>query len=187
MLLQTVKDVSPSSPFTTIRIYASTSSSPPSKTTWLKAPSSSPPPPPTSHSKSSTSLFKRAMRPFPGLGYGGLAGVLSRLTSSSSSPSASASVYACGNAGTATAGEGVLDVEETSFRGSLRIKFIGADGLAEARGKRPDAAVAEGGKGCWGCTVTRRMAFEGMDVEGGVIGIEGWSVVAWRSRSTRWL
>lgn len=31
------------------------------------------------------------------------------------------------------------------------------------------------------------MALDGMDVEGGVIGIEGWRVVAWRRRSTRWL
>lgn len=72
----------------------------------------------------------------------------------------------------------MLDVGDASLRGSLRIKFIGADGLAEARGKRPDAAVAEGGKGCWGCTFTRRMAFDGIDVEGGVIGIEGWRVLA---------
>jgi hypothetical protein len=71
------------------------------------------------------------------------------------------------------------------------MKFIGADGLAEARGKRPDAAVAEGGKGCWGCTVTRRWALEaaaeGVDVGGGVMRMEGWRVVAWRRRSTRWL
>lgn len=32
--------------------------------------------------------------------------------------------------------------------GILRMKFIGALGLASARLKRP--AVAEGGKGCWG-------------------------------------
>lgn len=76
---------------------------------------------------------------------------------------------------------------DVALRGTLRIKFIGADGLAEARGKRPDAAVAEGGKGCCGCTVTRRMALDGMDVSGGVMGIEGWRVVAWRRRFTRWL
>lgn len=72
------------------------------------------------------------------------------------------------------------------------MKFIVADGLEEARGKRPDAAVAEGGKGCWGCTVTRRWALgavaDGVDVVGGsVIGIEGCTVVAWRKRSTRLL
>lgn len=67
------------------------------------------------------------------------------------------------------------------------MKFIGADGLVEARGKRPDAVVAEGGKGCWGCTVTRRWGLGGVDMEGSVIGMEGWRVVAWRRRSTRWL
>jgi hypothetical protein len=32
----------------------------------------------------------------------------------------------------------------------LRIKFIGALGLASARVKSPAVDVAEGGKGCWG-------------------------------------
>jgi hypothetical protein len=69
------------------------------------------------------------------------------------------------------------------------MKFIGADGFAEARGKRPDEAVAEGGKGCWGWTVTRRWEAEAAaeDAGGGVIGMEGYRVVALRRRSTRWL
>ncbi len=34
--------------------------------------------------------------------------------------------------------------------GILRMKFIGAFGLASAREKRPAVEVAEGGKGCCG-------------------------------------
>lgn len=38
----------------------------------------------------------------------------------------------------------------------LRIKLIGAFGVASAREKRPEEAVAEGGNGCWGWTFVRR-------------------------------
>jgi len=45
---------------------------------------------------------------------------------------------------------------ETAVCGTLRMKFMGAEGFASARGKRPAVEVAERGKGGCGWMFTRR-------------------------------
>jgi hypothetical protein len=118
-----------------------------------------------------------AISPLPGLGYGGLAGVDSLLSSSSFS----GPCCVAGNVGGAEEGcwngGGVLELfvavvpptlvldlgaavetvwlkEVANGEGEaesgwiLRIKFIGALGLASARVKSPAVDVADGGNGC---------------------------------------